>query len=719
MTYQNINAVTGLETDNRSFATKCTFITDGPLNDGSDPYTFVSLLGVRGVKFIANTFRSDLTASKRGSGIVSIDASYKVLGQCASPVIFGQPCPPADVIRNQFLNLEAGIVNYQGSASSDVYVRDAEFTGCSYGIKTEGGHYMEVVRSTFNVPRGSSQFPYNFTNFGIYSTTGDGLKAEENVFNASGTHGTGDGRHLGVGSYNSIFIPTTVYRNEFNGLETQVQNANNTRNRNAPQLLQIDCNDFNLTTETISSMHHAVGVLETQGECLSTVPQAPQANIFTGNCDGLNTGIWQVFKNAGAEPFEYNSYIAASTNIDYANCVEADITAISTPCFGNGTLDKPQACPSTLGLGIGNLISRYQGFRNSISQNNSLIDGGDTQAVLNYLASTSNPGQIKNYLLARSPYLSDKVLLAAIAKGLPPGIIKQILLANASLSDVVWQAAQNEGYPTGILNELQAAQTGSSPRSELESENRYLNFEKLIALNDIVRIKLDSNEIDSAIYYLQTDGSIESTCLLVPVSIKRDTSITRQALATIHAEGFDPDVISRDSTRAEDLQRVCAFGNFILPISRRQGGYYSMTVTERQTLQNFINQELSVSTYARSILRWLDEEVQFDDAYPYDIERKYQPEPAAETVRSHTASDLFIYPNPSNGMFTVQGVTTIPDAVCTVVVTDITGKQIRSLQMQAQRFQTQIDLSDFADGMYICRLQVNGVTVFSSKILKQ
>ncbi len=275
------------------------------------------------------------------------------------------------------------------------------------------------------------------------------------------------------------------------------------------------------------------------------------------------------------------------------------------------------------------------------------------------------------------------------------------------------------GYPNGIMNELQAAQTGSSPRSELESENRYLNFEKLIALNDIVRIQLDSNRLDSAMYYLELDGSIEASCLLVPVAVNSDTVRTRQHLDRIHAEGFDPDVIARDSTRAEDLQRVCAFGNFILPISRRPGGYYSLTYTEKQTLENFVNQETSVSTYARSILRWLSEDVQFDDAYPYDIDRKMIPEPAAETTQIHTASDLFIYPNPSNGMFTVQAVTTIPDAVCTLVITDITGKQISAFQVHAQKFHTEIDLTGFAEGMYICRLQVNGVTVASSKILKQ
>jgi hypothetical protein len=207
--------------------------------------------------------------------------------------------------------------------------------------------------------------------------------------------------------------------------------------------------------------------------------------------------------------------------------------------------------------------------------------------------------------------------------------------------------------------------------------------------------------------------------LLVPVSIKKDTSITRQALTRIHAEAFDADVISRDSSRADDLQRVCAFGNFILSISQRQGGYYSLTSTEKQTLENFVNQETSVATYARSILRWLDEEVIFDDAYPYDIDRKMIPEPATETARSHTASDLLIYPNPSNGLFTVQVVTTVPDAECTFIVTDLSGRELLNNTITAQRIETIIDLSSFANGMYLCFLKINGSITGTARLIKQ
>jgi hypothetical protein len=716
MQYTNTTP-TGQVTDNRSFATKCTFITDGPLNDGSDPYTFVSLLGVRGVKFIANTFRSDLTASKRGSGIVSIDASYKVLGRCTGAIGIGQPCPPANLVKNRFINLEAGIVNYQGSASSDVYVRDAEFTGCSYGIKTEGGHYVEVVRSTFNVPRGSSQFPYNFTNFGIYSTTGDGLKAEENIFNASGTHGTGDGRHLGVGSYNSIFIPTTVYRNEFNGLETQVQNGNKTRNLALNQMLQVDCNTFNTSAETIASVHHAKGGLDNQGQCITGNDIAPQANIFNGSCDGVFSNDWQIFKNATAFGFAYNSYDQISTGLDLSFCTENVIASISQYCPGAD--DPTDACPSTLNTGFSDYLSLYTNFKLRITDNTNLIDGGDTQGVLAFLASTSNPGQIKNYLLARSPYLSDKVLFAAIAKNLPHGIIKQILLANSTLSETVWNTVVNMGYPNGIFNELLASQTGNSPRIELEKENRFLTLQKLSALNGLVRIKLDSNEIDSAIWYLDKDGSIEASCKLIPVAIRRDTSITRNHLNRIHAEGFDPDVMATDSSRANELQATCAYGNLILKILSRPGAFYSILPSERLVIEEFASNNEAISINALAILRWLDEQVVFDDALPYEFSRSQIASTQIATTDAPSATDMVVYPNPNNGHFTIQGVTTLPYQSGVILITDVTGRIIRKIQVSSPGFSIEADLNSCERGVYLCVLKLDGLTSRTQRIVLQ
>jgi hypothetical protein len=719
MTYQNISAVTGLETDNRSFATKCTFITDGPLNDGSDPYTFVSLLGVRGVKFIANTFRSDLTASKRGSGIVSIDASYKVLGNCTGAIGIGQPCPPANLVKNRFINLEAGIVTYQGAAVSDIDVKDADFIGCGYGMKLQGAHFTQVTNSTFDIPRGTSQYPYQYTNFGIYTEVADGFYAEENTFSASGSHGSADGRHVGIASYSSLFAPSDIYRNTFNGLETQVQDGNKTRNLTLNQMLQVDCNTFNTSAETISSVHHAKGGLDNQGQCITGNDIAPQANIFNGSCDGVFSNDWQIFKNATAFGFAYNSYVGTPVNINYLGCVENDITNNSTPCTGNGTMIPGLACPSTLNTGFSDYLSLYTNFKLRITDNTNLIDGGDTQGVLAFLASTSNPGQIKNYLLARSPYLSDKVLFAAIAKNLPHGIIKQILLANSTLSETVWNTVVNMGYPNGIFNELLASQTGNSPRIELEKENRFLTLQKLSALNGLVRIKLDSNEIDSAIWYLDKDGSIEASCKLIPVAIRRDTSITRNHLNRIHAEGFDPDVMATDSSRANELQATCAYGNLILKILSRPGAFYSILPSERLVIEEFASNNEAISINALAILRWLDEQVVFDDALPYEFSRSQIASTQIATTDAPSATDMVVYPNPNNGHFTIQGVTTIPYQNGVVLITDVTGRIIRKIQVSSPGFSIEADLNSCERGVYLCVLKLDNIITNTCRIIIQ
>jgi hypothetical protein len=144
-----------------------------------------------------------------------------------------------------------------------------------------------------------------------------------------------------------------------------------------------------------------------------------------------------------------------------------------------------------------------------------------------------------------------------------------------------------------------------------------------------------------------------------------------------------------------------------------------MTAAERQTLQNFINQDLSVSTYARSILRWLGEDVMFDDAYPYDIDRKAIVGDYYEPSRNDMRTDLLVYPNPSNGLFTAQVVTTVPDAECALIVTDLSGRELLNNTITAQRLETILDLRSFTNGMYLCFLKINGSITGTARLIKQ
>jgi hypothetical protein len=91
---------------------------------------------------------------------------------------------------------------------------------------------------------------------------------------------------------------------------------------------------------------------------------------------------------------------------------------------------------------------------------------GDAQQLLNLIA-TGTSGQIKNGLLAKSPYLSDRVLVAAVNKQLPAGELKEIILPNSPVTPQVMDALNAVSLPNGIRSEINNAQTGTSEREQL------------------------------------------------------------------------------------------------------------------------------------------------------------------------------------------------------------------------------------------------------------
>jgi hypothetical protein len=76
---------------------------------------------------------------------------------------------------------------------------------------------------------------------------------------------------------------------------------------------------------------------------------------------------------------------------------------------------------------------------------------------------------------------------------------------------------------------------------------------------------------------------------------------------------------------------------------------------------------------------------------------------------------LNIYPNPSTGIFTLQKAT---DAKATVVVYDVLGNQWLSINLSQGEGTKQIDMSNFAKGIYHLQL-LERDKVYSQKIVIQ
>lgn len=428
-----------IEINNLSYFNNCAFETTDDLFSNEDPYAFITMYNVTGVGINGNKFvnTANSTVSERGAGIITADARYVVKAACNVVTQPGQPCPSNQKDPNVFTNLNTGIVDWQFSLISDINVSDAIFNNCTYGLKLGGSMMHDIYNNTFNIYTGDYSFPYQKSNFGIYLHSVDGYSIEGNTFSYAGVNGNGQGRNIGVASGYNLLSSGDLYRNEFNNLETGTQSFGANTN------LAIDCNTYNRNASTIADIYASEFTLNNQGINSAIDPTAPVSNVFTGSCSG-SSNQWQIFaegynvafQNYQPLPFDYIANDPSITNQDIL-CTDSDV---SVSYVGNNPQATacPELSPQLIGGGNVQLYkSRYISSKLSLETSVSQIDGGDTEALIDYIQNNNAGWQIKSQLLQFSPYLSDEVLIALVDKNTPTiadWVIDDVLEMNGPLS---------------------------------------------------------------------------------------------------------------------------------------------------------------------------------------------------------------------------------------------------------------------------------------------
>ena len=488
LAYQNFSPSTGDPYRNFSSFSKTRFVVDDDYRGGDDFFSHVSMWKVDGVKFTSCTFenlQTNVTASnKLGTGINSIDAHYIVDAYCTtSPPWVGDVCP--GYVPTVFRGLGTGIDARSSITAQGFVVDHAYFENNICGVYTNSVNGFSVKNSEFvigdrpNVDlSGSPHDQFQDRHRGIFGTESSKITIDDNVLSkASGGTAVTEGIVVGYTRDN----PEVIFRNEIHDLEYAYvgegisadvfnfnshikglwflcnENFGNSQNFFSRKVTNDQVNDPNAHT-----------IRTNQG-----VAARPADNTFDQQF-GSGAGDFKVTTNFNITYWHRNSgnyvpiyYTSGLLNPEPATTIPTNNCASKTlPIIDNPNVVKSYL--QTQKTSYGNTRYLYE----------QLIDGGNTDEVVLEIQESwpQDAWELRDQLLARSPYLSDTVLREVVRRDImPEAMLTEILVANPdgtrSNGFLQWlQERSGHPLPDNLLGMVVASWDSFTYRSALENQ---------------------------------------------------------------------------------------------------------------------------------------------------------------------------------------------------------------------------------------------------------
>ena len=350
------------------------------------------------------------------------------------------------------------------------------------------------------------------------------------------------------------------------------------------------------------------------------------------------------------------------------------------------------------------------------------LDNGNTALLLaaigpvgnnfkssNTSGTTMSEGQLKNLLIANSP-LSDAVIIALInsTNPLSPGLFKNVMDVNMPVSDNAWPHFKNyiATLPPGIANQLLNLQTSATTgtpalvdrqlRAALNEQNQTFTqlitqyyatdtLEPIIALFEqestseanirLAGTYIDQNNIGAAL------SKINSLPSLNPEQLALSNLLTIY-LSTVQSGGtlFDLDSVKMEQVRT--IATMCP---------TNQGSLLASSLIKIR-----YNQDVATCAGAKLV----------GENAPIGKSIKYE--------TSYLGNNI---PNPFNSKTMIPFVLAEDVGTATIQITDLTGRIIKSVDINREMFFIDIDLSELQSGIYLYTLRIEDKPVQSKRLL--
>jgi hypothetical protein len=664
----------------------------------------------------------------RGKGIESNNAGYTINNFCAEDFI---PCPGEQPCI--FENLDYGIRAFNSNGYFTITVDSADFTDNSRGIYMSLVNDASIIKNHFYLNADDDYFEENDILIGIYTERCTRYHIEENIITGM------DPYHfelVGMHILNSLPEYNEIYNDSLVNLDYGIIAAGENRNGNDHAIgLCIKCNDFIdcimdvYVTPDGGNDDDLFGIATTQGLPGSQHPQGVDPNSM---------GAGNTFTADEFTPLESNFYNDDRLDlITYTHQPNSGLFKLRPSEYENiepvedglVTYSKEGSCPSHLHPGgirleieksiLSNENEIVTAYSDTIMQ---YVDGGDTPG-LTLDIQTSFPDDaldLKEQLLAESPYLSDTAMKSAISKEnvLLNAMVRDVLVANpqAAKSADILNTLENkfDPMPDYMMDEILE---GRSILGEKE------NLERLMAMHNTSK----SNAFANIIRYFKNDtlmGTSKDSVMACLENYNSPETEYQLAFCKLNYE---------DSTEVIDILNN-------IPID------YDLTPNQSNTYEYYLDLfDMLVAMHADSVridstsypelISFMDETNEIPGIYARNIlvinniiaysEPVYLPtilknEPIKEKKQDKNynyGTFLKVYPNPVNSYVIIEYNLEKLETKANLSITDANGKKLYHMNINDRRNQFILDTRTYSAGIYLIRLLSDNTLIENQKFI--
>ncbi len=713
MQYQNFNPYsTDIKLPYINKFKGCTFSTTDNYLFDVEIYTQVSLWDVNGISFFGCGFYNNTTSAQNtGTGILSLNAGYSLLGYCGNNN--SQPCN--DVITNEFHNLYEGIhASNSGSSTNSPYVNGAEFINNSTGVYISSVNNAVVIKSDFaigynTVDGGNCD---NVSSFGIDVHNALGFIIENNHFIK--LQGAPAGNYVGVRLYETHSEVDEIYNNEFEGLS--IGNLSEEYNRptlanDKPGVVYL-CNgnydnNFDFYVANNSIIRGSMGTDE-----------IPSGNKLSQNAEVQ-------FQNDYTQDIQYYYYDGAPDEVltSYSNNVYPFGVSTPNPCtdhFNNG---------GSIKLTSAEKIQKEQDYyQNMVDYNNvvdlfeTLKDDGDTPLMENEIETAwpDEMWELRADLLTSSPHLSFEVLVDVANKTnvFPESVQFDIFAANPdemrNEEFLLYLENKAQPFPEYMIDLLRQVGYGSSYKTVLLNQISMYYTTAIGAAQDIVRSDLfdsitDFNEVRT---WLGNIGSYSADKQIISTYLQEDSiTLASNLLGTL------PDAHSLTGDQLLEYNDYSTLVQLHINLVQQGRNIMQLDSTEIATITDIADYGVgSAVAQAQNMLSMLYGNHYYDcPSLPENLALKRYDE---STNSNNDALFIVAKPNPASTwvafdyelpFYTKKGI---------IKITDITGKILITIPIVDSIGQKTWDVRNIKSGVYLYILEAGGTTK-SGKLIIQ